>query len=255
MLSSLRRLPPRLLLAAAGFAVAAVPVTLLGYLATHGWGPLHSLDAGAATSLHDWAVRSPGAVTFLQDVSTVFHPWALRAVTVVAIGWLVWRRQIRLALWVGITMGVAGLLGDGLKTLVGRARPALPHPVATAPGDSFPSGHALNSFVFAAVAMLLIAPLLGRVGKAVGWSVAAVFVLLIGFARVGLGVHYVSDVVAGWLLGAGLVAVTAAAFESWRRSTGGQPRSPADEVAGGVDPAGSRQAARSPGTPARGATR
>ena len=227
------RLTPRLILAVAGLVVASIPVTLLGYAATHGWGPLHTFDTDAARSLHTWAVGAPWAVGTMQAISTYLHPWVLRAVTAVMVGWLLWRRQRRLALWVAVTMIVAGILGDGLKTLVARARPHLPHPVATAPGASFPSGHALNSFVFFGIVVLLLLPVAHGVWRWVVWTAGIIAVLLVGFSRVGLGVHFVSDVVAGWLLGAGLLALTAAAFESWRRAQG---RIPVHVVEVGVEP-------------------
>jgi hypothetical protein len=57
-------------------------------------------------------------------------------------------------------------------------------------------------------------------------------VLLTGFDRVGLGVHYVSDVLAGWVVALACLAGTSAAFEVWRREEGRQPSTP-DE---GVEP-------------------
>jgi membrane-associated phospholipid phosphatase len=237
------RLTPRLALAAGGFLLAVVPVTVLAYAATHGWTPLQDLDQGTADRLHAWAVRSPGAVSFLQWVSTVLHPWALRVVAALAVAWLLFRRQLRLALWVTTAIVGAGVLDFTLKLVVHRARPVLPEAVASAPGYSFPSGHALASIVKLGVALLLVLPLLHGRRRVVAWAVAVGCVLLVGFARVALGVHFVSDVLAGWLIGLGWLAVTVAAFESWRRASGRRPHDAADVVSEGVDPAGSQIAA------------
>jgi membrane-associated phospholipid phosphatase len=234
-----RALSPRLALALGAFTCAAVPVTVLAFASTHGWAPVHSVDAGTASRLHAWAADKPGVVRFLQGVSRVLHPQVLRVASAVITGLLLLRRQRRLAAWVAVTMVAAGVLGDGLKTLVARARPQLPDAVASAPGYSFPSGHALNSFVFFAVLVLLLTPLLTRRQRIVAWVVAVLLILLVGFSRVALGVHYVSDVVAGWLVGAGLVGVTAAAFHSWRRTRGEPVGSVVSE---GVDPEGVRAA-------------
>lgn len=236
------RLERRLLIASCAFAAAAVPVALLGYAATHGWGPLHDLDSGVAADLHLWAVREPGAVGFLEGVSTVLDPWPLRAVAVAAVAALFIRGERKLALWAGTTVLVGSVLGFTLKLVVGRSRPALDDPVSSAIGNSFPSGHALNSFVILGVLVLLAIPVIPRRWRAVVWGAAAVTVALVGFARISLGVHYVSDVVAGWLVGAGLIATTVVAFDTWRRPE----RRPAPEVLSeGVDPAASRAAAGS----------
>jgi undecaprenyl-diphosphatase len=235
-----RRLGPRLLLAVGASTLAAIPVTVLAYASTHGWGPLQHLDNGTANRLHTWAAVHPVVVSFLQSVSTIFAPTVLRIASAGVIAFLLLRKQRRLAAWLATTMVAAGLLGYALKDLVERARPKLPDPVASAPGYSFPSGHALNSITFFLVVILLVTPLLSTRGRILSWLVGTSLVALVGFARVALGVHYVSDVLAGWLIGAGLVGATAAAFESWRRTRGEQPGPVLTE---GVDPDGSLAAA------------
>ena len=237
-------LTPRLVLAGGGFLLAAVPATVLAYAATHGWAPLRGLDQGTADRLHRWAVRSPGAVSAMQWVSTLLHPWALRCVAALVVAWLLVRRQVRLALWAAVAVLGAGVLDYLLKIVVHRARPALPEAVAMAPGYSFPSGHALSSIVVFGAALLIVLPLLHGAWRVVAWAGAVACVLLVGFSRVGLGVHFVSDVVAGWLIGLGWLAVTVAAFESWRRATGRPPHDVVDVLGEGVDPNGSRMAAR-----------
>src|SRR6187431_2928887 len=233
----------RVLIASGAVVAVAVPVSLLAYAATHAWGPLHDLDSGAANNLHAWALGAPGAVGFLQGVSTVFDPWVLRAGAVGAVGVLLLRRQWKLARWAGATVLVAGALGFGLKLLVARTRPSLPDPVSEAPGSSFPSGHALNSMAIIGVLVLLLLPTVPRRWRPFVWAGAGLAVALVGFARVALGVHYVSDVVAGWLIGAGLVAATVVAFETWRRP---DARPAGQVLKEGVDPAASRAAASSP---------
>jgi membrane-associated phospholipid phosphatase len=239
-----RRLGARMTAAVIAFSLAAVPVTLLAYAASHGWGALHSLDQGAANRLHDWASARPSVVSFLESVSKVLAPGVLRIATAVIVVFLLVRRQRRLAAWVATTMVAAGVLGYVLKVVVERARPQLPDPVASAPGYSFPSGHALNSFAFFGMLLLLLMPLLSRRLRWIAWVTAAALVLLVGFARVALGVHYVSDVVAGWIVGAGVVAVTAVAFETWRRDKG---ESVEPVLTEGLDPESSHAAVKMPG--------
>ena len=121
------------------------------------------------------------------------------AVLVVAV-WL-WRRGAkRLAAWAVVTMVIGGVLGVVLKLLVERARPAFPEPVAHASGYSFPSGHALNSMLCVGVLILVFLPVLRPAGRVLAYAVGALVVLLTGFDRVALGVHFVSDVLAGWVV-------------------------------------------------------
>jgi undecaprenyl-diphosphatase len=83
------------------------------------------------------------------------------------------------------------------------------------------------------VLLLVVLPVLPSVRyRVAAWVTGLVLILATGFDRMGLGVHYLSDVVAAWLVGIALVAATAAAFETWRRDVG---RPPHDPLAG-VDP-------------------
>ena len=92
--------------------------------------------------------------------------------------------------------------------------------MAHASGYSFPSGHALNSFLCVGILILVFLPVLRPAGRRLAYAVGAALVLLTGFDRVALGVHYVSDVLAGWGAALAVLAGTAAAFEIWRREHG-----------------------------------
>ena len=97
---------------------------------------------------------------------------------------------------------------DGLKLLLDRARPALDaHPVATH-SSSFPSGHSGNSMaVFLGIALIAVPERMRRRAAAAAVGLA----ILVGLTRPFLGVHWPSDVIGGWALGAAL-ALTAASF-------------------------------------------
>lgn len=231
-----------------------VPFTLLAVLVETAWDPLRDLDEGVAARLHGYALDHPGWVRFLRVWTTAFQPWTFRALVAVLVCWLLWRRAPRLAAWAAATMVTGGLLGLALKVLLGRTRPQLPHPVAHAPGASFPSGHALTAALGSGVLLLALLPVLrgralGRVpGWLLAWLVAAVLVLVTGYTRIALGVHWTSDVLGGWLLGAGVVVANAAAFESWRRDVGRAPAAPSRE---GVEPEAAPQLATPPSDPPR----
>ncbi len=129
-------------------------------------------------------------------------------------GWLAWRRQRRLAVLLGATVLGERLVIDGLKLIVDRARPAFDlHPVVTS-SSSFPSGHAGNSMaVFLSIALIAV-PRANRVAAVIAALLAS---LIVGSTRPYLGVHWPSDVVGGWSLGA-VMAIIAGAIADRRSS-------------------------------------
>lgn len=219
-----RTLGLRLLLALAASIGLGVPVTLLAFLVRAKWDPLIRLDLSVAKGLHGVAVRNPWLVDALQAVSLVIGPWVLRPIATLVALWLLLReRRIRLATWMLITLWGGALLGVVLKTVVGRARPELVDAVAHEGGRSFPSGHALGATVACGLLILVLGPLLPRRWRPAGWGLAVLAVVAVCFARVGLGVHFLSDVTAGVLIGVAWLAVTSAVFEWWRRDVGLPP--------------------------------
>jgi membrane-associated phospholipid phosphatase len=229
-----RRFGARAVLAAAGVFTAAVPLTILAVLVREKSTGLRALDQDISGAAHGFVLARPWLREILNVGSVVLHPrvmWALTGITAVVL----WRRgRRRHAVWAVVTVAVGGALDTPLKELFARARPVFDVPVATAPGYSFPSGHALNSMIVGAGAVVL------------GWSAtrsrpgsraalvagAAALVLVTGFDRVGLGVHYPSDVVGGWLIGLATVLVTTAAFFTDVRPVErdqGEPATPAPE--------------------------
>lgn len=211
-----RGLSPRLTLAVLVVLPAAVAVGLLVLAVEDSWAPMRNLDRSIADALHTQALRHPGWVRAMADVSNVGSPTVMRVGTglLAVVLWL--RRARRLALWIAATMIGGAVISTMLKTAVGRARPAFAHPVATASGASFPSGHAFTATLGAGVVLLTVLPLLPRRSRALAWLPAALVPLAVGYSRLALGVHWTSDVVGGWVLGIGLLAGTTAAFETWR---------------------------------------
>ncbi|WP_091080304.1 phosphatase PAP2 family protein [Micromonospora nigra] len=218
-----RRLHPddsrglRLTLAVGAGGLVLVPFTLLAALVLAGWAPLHRLDGAVADALHGYALDEPSWTAAMRLWTDVFGPMPLRAAALLLVWWLLRDGARRLAAWVAVTMLLGGLLGPVLKLLVGRPRPDLPDPVAQAPGLAFPSGHALNGMLAAGVLLVVFLPRARQpVTRLAVWTAAALLGVVTGFSRVALGVHWASDVLAGWVLGVAVVAATAAAFTIWR---------------------------------------
>ena len=102
----------------------------------------------------------------------------------------------------------AAILGTGLKKLTRRLRPGAA--AAAFFGSSFPSSHTLmGSTLYGTLAWLLVGAGHWPQGEALILGIAALLALLIGFSRVVLRVHYLSDVVAGWWMAGSLVASVA----------------------------------------------
>jgi membrane-associated phospholipid phosphatase len=178
------------------------------------WGPVHRLDLRTARSLHRTAIDDPDQTRWWRWVSDVLSPTVLRVVALVAVVVLWLRGRRRTAVFVAVAVVGAAALETVTKVIVGRARPVFSDPVAHAAGGSFPSGHAMTSLTVFGVAVIMAER---RRRETV--AVAVVAVAAVGFSRMALGVHYLSDVLGGWLLGtAWLLAVDW--FFDGRRSDG-----------------------------------
>ncbi|HSD67815.1 MAG TPA: phosphatase PAP2 family protein [Vicinamibacteria bacterium] len=129
--------------------------------------------------------------------------WRLCAPLVIAaVAWHLARRERREALaWLAVGAAVA-LLPELVKAVVGRPRPTLWPWLLPTSGYAFPSGHAVAGAAFyPLLGWLALRGLdLGRAGCALGLVVAA----FVGVGRLYVGVHWPSDVVAGWAIGAAL---------------------------------------------------
>lgn len=138
-----------------------------------------------------------------RDVTSFGGNAILILISLAVVGYLIMLRKRAAALLVVAAVGGGMLLSSGLKSLFGRARPDLvAHAVETYTA-SFPSGHATLS----AVTYLTLGALLMRVHpqrriKLYLLAVAVTLTVLVGLSRVYLGVHWPTDVLAGWCLGA-----------------------------------------------------
>ncbi|MFF8696610.1 phosphatase PAP2 family protein [Streptomyces sp. NPDC015144] len=209
----------------AGTVCGLLFLALLALVAVR-WSPLMVLDRTVADTLHRGAVTEPGLVHVNRVLTDWFwDPWTMRALIAVAVVTLWWRGARPLAVWVAATSLLGTLAQQGLKSAVGRERPRWPDPVDSAHYAAFPSGHALT----AVVSWGLLLWLLRRYGAGPRlWrgalAVAGVSVVGVGVTRLYLGVHWLSDVLGGWLLGAALVGLSVAGFGWYERRGGARTR-------------------------------
>jgi undecaprenyl-diphosphatase len=127
----------------------------------------------------------------------------LTLLTVATAGFLFAAHKRAMALFVILAIAGGGLAGNLLKWIFVRARPDLVPHLVSVDSASFPSAHAMNSAVtFLTLGVLLSRTQKDRRLKAYLMGTAIVLTLMVGFSRVYLGVHWPTDVVAGWAVGA-----------------------------------------------------
>lgn len=230
-----RRLDPagrfglRLTLAVLALVLVAVPFGFLLDQVVRD-GPLVEVDTSAANHLHGWVRESPVAVEILEIVTFLGDPvWFYVIVTLAAIHCFR-RHHLRLVVYLATTTLLGGLVDTLVKVLVNRDRPSLENPVASAHGKSFPSGHAMTSTVAYGALLLVYLPVLPRAWRK--WFVVAYAVVVgsVAFSRLALGVHYISDVLGGIVLGLAWLALSTAAFSIWRVERGKPPVTPMEGV-------------------------
>jgi membrane-associated phospholipid phosphatase len=188
---------PTLPLAAFLNAVAAFALLAQAYAAG---SPTVQFDAWLANALH--ANLIPSATTAFAAVTTFGSTPVLALLAAAAAAYLVHRGGGRDAVLLGVALVGAQLLTWILKASFERPRPSFEDPVATASWFSFPSGHALSSIaLYGALAFVIADRLPSRKARAAGLGVLALLVGAIGFSRLYLGVHYLSDVLAGYCAG------------------------------------------------------
>jgi undecaprenyl-diphosphatase len=211
------RFGARTVLAAVAVGAGGIAFGILLLLVQDQWDPLLDVDEGARDGMHTVAVTHHGLVEALLALSVAGSAVVYIPVFALVSLWLVRRGQPRLAAFVAVTWAGSVALNAAVKAAVHRARPVVADPVTHANGMSFPSGHAQSAVVSATLLLVVFLPVLGPAARRVALALAVAWIVSIGFARVALGVHFVSDVLAGYALGLAWVAAMVAAFRAWRR--------------------------------------
>lgn len=189
------------------------------------------------------SLRSPArdaAMTTFTDLGGAL--WMTLGVLVVTVALAVWRRSWTPVVLMAIAAAGSVLMTVAGKDLVGRARP--PATLAVPPLESspaFPSGHTLNATVLVGMAAYLLLLGVGRVWVRILVVVAAGgFALAMGLSRVYLGHHWLTDVVAGWLLGLGWLATVVTGHRVQITLRRPVPAVTADQPVSAARPASSR---------------
>jgi len=180
------------------------------------------LDESVALGLNQQAVAFPKAVETFQGITYLGSSAFQIDLSIGVVLILLLYRQWRLAsAWV-IAQLVAIVLIEKSKLAFGRARPSFNGMYVLEDSYSFPSGHALTSMVsFGLLAYLVAIGFEQSAIRRVTVALCGALIILIGFSRLLLGVHYLSDVVGGYALGAAWLAFGVALIEDARAHYGG----------------------------------
>jgi len=164
----------------------------------------------------------------MTDITALGGFTVLTLIAAFAVGFVLALRKYATALFIAVAVSGGAMLGVALKAVFVRARPEeVPHLVLV-DSASFPSGHAMNSaLVYLTLATLLARAQQGRRVRIYLLSVAIVLTLLIGLSRIYLGVHWPTDVVAGWTVGAAWAVLCALVGKALERRRAIDPPAPA----------------------------
>jgi membrane-associated phospholipid phosphatase len=177
---------------------------------------MHRIDR----EVHDWAraAETTGSTRFFTIFTLIGTPVGIAIIVVIVSALLALRRRWRWAAYLIFTTGVGGLLNLQLKAFFARARPDLAEALRHASGYSFPSGHAMGSTIcFAALSYLAFRAIPNWRARAAAVALAVSMIVAIASSRIYLGVHWISDIVAGIAAGTIWFVFTTVAYETFRR--------------------------------------
>ena len=166
-------------------------------------GDTRAFDVAILRAAQTFRVGHTWVAEVMRDLSGLGSTAVLTLFTVVAIGYLAVVRARLMALLVAAAV-ITGSVGVSLlKAQFGRPRPGADFAELIAPGMSFPSGHAtISAIVFLTIAALIASTRTRPGEQTYILAVATLMALLVGLSRIALGVHWATDVVAGWAFGA-----------------------------------------------------
>jgi undecaprenyl-diphosphatase len=138
----------------------------------------------------------------LLDLTAIGGPTVLGLVVLAIIGFMVLQTRYWTALFMFLTAASGEVVGFAMKSLFARPRPTLVPHLREAFSSSFPSGHAMQSaIVYLTLGAMLMRVSERRLTKIYCFGMALLLTMLVGISRVYLGVHYPTDVIAGWIVG------------------------------------------------------
>ena len=182
------------------FVVATILLIILSSLVAY--NVTLPFDSSVLTWINTHA--NPAFDSFFSSITRLGGVIVITAVTVALFVYLLFKKAFSKATLVAVGVGGSAALGFILKGAFERARPDLWEWIVNETYFSFPSGHATGSM---ALALCIIVLLWRTKWRLTAIIAGAIYVLVIGFSRLYLGVHYPTDILGGWLLSTAWVAL------------------------------------------------
>lgn len=146
-----------------------------------------------------------GLTRFFKTITMLGNTSVQAVIAILAVIWLYLRQYKAEAIFVGTSGVLASTMIMSLKYIYQRPRPSITH-LVHASGYSFPSGHSLGTFmILGAIAIVLAQRLEKKESKIVVYAITGLLIFLVGLSRIYVGVHYPTDVLAGFTLAFGLL--------------------------------------------------
>ena len=183
-----------------------------------GWGPVTQFDNRGSPAA-DYAVDSHWLIRPLRAVEVIFQTPGMTLMTLAVTVLMLVRGHRRAAIYTAGVMVVTTVTYTVIKALVGRARPEWQLDQALLSSKSFPSGHAASVTAFGGILIVLVVMLVRRGNiRRLLYVLIGIMVVVVCLDRVLLGRHFPSDVLGGFLLGMGMVALGLAVYSPLPRS-------------------------------------
>jgi undecaprenyl-diphosphatase len=177
-------------------------------------GKTQAFDLAVRDAIHAWA--STALTGAIEPATQLGGIWFLLPFGIVVAVWLLRTARRTECELFALAVAGAALVDQGMKLIFHRPRPEAFFGYPEPSTYSFPSGHSFVSYCFyLSLAEILIEPEWPRHRRRAFWIAAAALVLLIGFSRVYLGVHYPTDVIGGYTAAVAWTAMVRAAHHRW----------------------------------------
>lgn len=197
-----------------GIAVATLLFIVMA-VAVFAGDTMTRVDVAVAGALHQHA--SPTIIGFFKLLTYLGSEGVIAAGFLFSIGCVVKKKWRALIGWT-IALTGGAIFNALLKSLFTRPRPTFSDPIATSTGFSFPSGHSMSSWIAAGMLLYFLASVIRDDRRRLAViAIALVGCVMIGFSRLILGVHYLSDVIGGFAAGTLWLGLCIAALELTRQ--------------------------------------